>query len=147
MMLSVQDLKVHFISEGRVARALDGVSYEVRQGETVCLVGESGCGKTVSALTILGILPQPPAKIMGGNVLFNGQNLLELNEEEMRTIRGRRIAMVFQEPMTSLNPVFTIEDQIEEAIRVHENVEKEEGTPEMRADPEGRGHSIARGAP
>ncbi len=127
MMLSVQDLKVHFISEGRVARALDGVSYEVRQGETVCLVGESGCGKTVSALTILGILPRPPAKIMGGNVLFNGQNLLELNEEEMRTIRGRRIAMVFQEPMTSLNPVFTIEDQIEEAIRVHENVEKEEG--------------------
>jgi peptide/nickel transport system ATP-binding protein len=126
MMLSVRDLKVHFISEGRVARALDGVSYEVRQGETVCLVGESGCGKTVSALTILGILPQPPAKIMGGNVLFNGQNLLELNQEEMRTIRGRRIAMVFQEPMTSLNPVFTIEDQIEEAIRVHENVENEE---------------------
>jgi len=124
-MLSVQDLKVYFISEGRVARALDGVSYEVRQGETVCLVGESGCGKTVSALTILGILPRPPAEIMGGNVLFNGQNLLELNEEEMRTIRGRRIAMVFQEPMTSLNPVFTIEDQIEEAIMVHEDVEKE----------------------
>jgi len=124
-MLSVQDLKVYFISEGRVARALDGVSYEVRQGETVCLVGESGCGKTVSALTILGILPRPPAEIMGGNVLFNGQNLLELNEEEMRTIRGRRIAMVFQEPMTSLNPVFTIGDQIEEAIMVHEDVEKE----------------------
>ena len=124
-MLSVQDLKVYFISEGRVARALDGVSYEVRQGETVCLVGESGCGKTVSALTILGILPRPPAEIMGGSVLFNGQNLLELNEEEMRTIRGRRIAMVFQEPMTSLNPVFTIEDQIEEAIMVHEDVEKE----------------------
>jgi len=124
-MLSVQDLKVYFISEGRVARALDGVSYEVRQGETVCLVGESGCGKTVSALTILGILPRPPAEIMGGNVLFNGQNLLELNEKEMRTIRGRRIAMVFQEPMTSLNPVFTIEDQIEEAIMVHEDVEKE----------------------
>jgi len=124
-MLSVQDLKVYFISEGRVARALDGVSYEVRQGETVCLVGESGCGKTVSALTILGILPRPPAEIMGGNVLFSGQNLLELNEKEMRTIRGRRIAMVFQEPMTSLNPVFTIEDQIEEAIMVHEDVEKE----------------------
>ena len=124
-MLSVQDLKVYFVGDGRVARALDGVSYEVRQGETVCLVGESGCGKTVSALTILGILPQPPAKIMGGEVLFDGQNLLELGEEEMREIRGRRIAMVFQEPMTSLNPVFTIEDQIEEAIRVHENVERE----------------------
>ncbi|MBM3303330.1 MAG: ABC transporter ATP-binding protein, partial [Deltaproteobacteria bacterium] len=112
-MLSVQDLKVYFMGNGRVARALDGVSYEVRQGETVCLVGESGCGKTVSALTILGILPQPPGKIMGGRVLFNGQNLLELGEEQMREIRGRRIAMVFQEPMTSLNPVFTIEDQIE----------------------------------
>jgi len=125
MMLSVQDLKVYFVGDDRVARALDGVSYEVRQGETVCLVGESGCGKTVSALTILGILPQPPGEIVGGKVLLDGQNLLELNEEEMREVRGRRVAMVFQEPMTSLNPVFTIEDQIEEAMRVHETVTKE----------------------
>ena len=121
-MLSVQDLTVHFIGNGRVARALEGVSYEVRTGETVCLVGESGCGKTVSALTILGIIPQPPAQIMGGTVLFDGQNLLDLGEREMEKIRGNRIAMVFQEPMTSLNPVFTIEDQISETIMVHEKV-------------------------
>jgi oligopeptide/dipeptide ABC transporter ATP-binding protein len=125
-MLSVQDLKVYFFSDSRVARALEGVSYEARRGETVCLVGESGCGKTVSALTILRILPQPPGRIMGGKILFNGQNLLDLDEEEMQKIRGRRIAMIFQEPMTSLNPVFTIEEQIEEAILVHEKVEQEE---------------------
>jgi oligopeptide/dipeptide ABC transporter ATP-binding protein len=118
-MLSVEDLKVYFVSDSTVARALDGASYEVRRGETVCLVGESGCGKTVSALAILGIVPQPPGKIMGGRVLFDGQNLLDLDEEEMQKVRGNRIAMVFQEPMTSLNPVFTIEDQISEAIRVH----------------------------
>jgi len=121
-MLSVQDLTVHFIGNGRVARALEGVSYEVRTGETVCLVGESGCGKTVSALTILGIIPQPPAQIMGGTVLFDGQNLLDLGEREMEKIRGNRIAMVFQEPMTSLNPVFTVGDQIRETIMIHERV-------------------------
>jgi peptide/nickel transport system ATP-binding protein len=123
-MLSVQDLKVYFIGNARVARALDGVSYQVGTGETVCLVGESGCGKTVSALTILGIIPQPPGKIMGGKVLFNGQNLLDLGEEEMQRIRGNHIAMVFQEPMTSLNPVFTVGDQIQEAIMVHERVDE-----------------------
>jgi len=125
-MLFIQDLKVYFFSDSRVARALDGVSYEARKGETVCLVGESGCGKTVSALTILRILPQPPGRVMGGKVLFNGQNLLDLDEEEMQKIRGKRIAMIFQEPMTSLNPVFTIEEQIEEAILVHEKVNIEE---------------------
>jgi oligopeptide/dipeptide ABC transporter ATP-binding protein len=125
-MLSVQDLTVYFIGDGRIARAVDGVSYEVREGETVCLVGESGCGKTVSALTILGIIPQPPAKIMGGKVLFDGQNLLDLGEKEMEKIRGNRIAMVFQEPMTSLNPVFTIGDQIRETIMIHERVDKKE---------------------
>jgi oligopeptide/dipeptide ABC transporter ATP-binding protein len=125
-MLSIQDLKVYFFSDTRVARALDGVSYEARKGETVCLVGESGCGKTVSALTILRILPQPPGRIMGGKVFFDGQSLLDLNEEEMQKIRGRRIAMIFQEPMTSLNPVFTIEEQIKEAILVHEKVDQEE---------------------
>jgi ABC-type dipeptide/oligopeptide/nickel transport system ATPase component len=123
-LLSVQELKVYFIGDTRVARAVDGVSYEVSRGETVCLVGESGCGKTVSALSILGIIPQPPGKIMGGKVLFDGQNLLDLSEEEMQSIRGNHIAMVFQEPMTSLNPVFTVEDQIEEAITVHEKVDE-----------------------
>jgi len=125
-MISVQDLKVYFFSDTRVARALDGVSYEVRKGETVCLVGESGCGKTVSALTILRILPQPPGRIMGGTISFNGQNLLDLDEDGMQKIRGRRIAMIFQEPMTSLNPVFTIGEQIGESILVHEKVDPEE---------------------
>jgi oligopeptide/dipeptide ABC transporter ATP-binding protein len=121
ILLSVQELKVYFHGNQRVARALDGVSYEVHGGETVCLVGESGCGKTVSALTILGLVPRPPGEIMGGRVLFRGQDLLDLAEDEMRNIRGSRIAMVFQEPMTSLNPVFTVGDQIAEAITVHEN--------------------------
>ena len=124
ILLSVQDLKVYFIGNERVARALDGVSYEVGRGETVCLVGESGCGKTVSALTILGIIPQPPGKIMGGKVRFNNQNLLDLTEKKMQEIRGNHIAIVFQEPMTSLNPVFTIEDQIQEAIMVHERLDE-----------------------
>jgi len=126
MMLSVQDLKVYFFSDERVARAVDGVSYEVGKGETVCLVGESGCGKTVSALAILRILPQPPGKIMGGRILFDGQNLFNLDDEEMQKIRGKRIAMIFQEPMTSLNPVFTIGDQIGEAMVIHEKLDMEE---------------------
>ena len=126
ILLSVQDLKVYFSGNERIARALDGISYDVRKGETICLVGESGCGKTVSALTILRIIPQPPGEVMGGKILFNGQDLLELSEEDMQKIRGNHIAMVFQEPMTSLNPVFTIGDQIKEAIQVHEQLEKNE---------------------
>jgi oligopeptide/dipeptide ABC transporter ATP-binding protein len=125
-MLSVQDLSVYFVGNGRIARAVDGVSYEIRNGETVCLVGESGCGKTVSALTILGIIPQPPARIMGGKIIFDNQNLLDLGEKEMEKIRGNRIAMVFQEPMTSLNPVFTVGDQIRETIMIHERVSKKD---------------------
>jgi len=127
ILLSVQDLKVYFIGDDKVARALDGVSYEVHEGETACIVGESGCGKTVSALTILGLIPQPPGKIMGGKVLFNGQNLLDLSDEEMQKVRGKQIAMVFQEPMSSLNPVFTVGDQIQEAIMIHEKL-SESGT-------------------
>jgi len=125
-MLSVKDLKVYFQLDGGFSRAVDGVSFEIQDGETVCLVGESGCGKSVSALTIMGILPQPPGKIIGGTVLFKGQNLLLMKEEEMQKVRGNHIAMVFQEPMTSLNPVFTIGEQIEEAIRIHERIDEGE---------------------
>jgi oligopeptide/dipeptide ABC transporter ATP-binding protein len=124
-MLSVQDLKVYFFGDERVARAVDGVTYEVRKGETVCLVGESGCGKTVSALAIMRILPMPPGRIMGGKILFDHQNLLDLSDEKMQKVRGKRIAMIFQEPMTSLNPVFTIGDQIGEAIAIHEELDQE----------------------
>ncbi len=122
LLLSVQDLRVYFRGDETVARAVDGVSFDVRKGKTVCIVGESGCGKTVSALTILGLIPRPPGEIVSGRIMFKGQDLLNLREEELRKIRGNQIAMVFQEPMTSLNPVFTIGDQVKEAIEVHEDV-------------------------
>ncbi|MBW1788462.1 MAG: ABC transporter ATP-binding protein [Deltaproteobacteria bacterium] len=121
--LSVQDLKVYFRGDDTLSRAVDGVSYDVHRGETVCLVGESGCGKTVSALAVMGLVPMPPGEIAGGSVLLEGRELLGLNEEEMQHIRGNHIAMVFQEPLTSLNPVFTIGDQIGEAVTVHEEIE------------------------
>jgi oligopeptide/dipeptide ABC transporter ATP-binding protein len=122
-LLSVDDLKVYFRSEDSLARAVDGVSYEIQREETVCLVGESGCGKTVSALSILGLIPQPPGEIAGGRIVFNGKELLGLDDEDMQKIRGNQIAMVFQEPLTSLNPVFTIGDQIGEAIKIHKNID------------------------
>ncbi|MBL6972441.1 MAG: ABC transporter ATP-binding protein [Desulfobacterales bacterium] len=121
-LLSVKDLKVYFPDGDGIARAVDGVSFEVRRDETVCLVGESGCGKTVSALSILRLNPVPPAEIAGGRIMFDGQSLLKLDEESMRRLRGKHIAMVFQEPLTSLNPVFTISDQIGEAVSIHENI-------------------------
>ena len=125
-LLTVEDLKVFFHSDGEVSRAVDGVSYEVGKGETVCLVGESGCGKTVSALAILGLISQPPGEIRGGEIVFKGRRLLELDEEALQKIRGREISMIFQEPMTSLNPVFPIGDQIEEVITTHESVDRAE---------------------
>ena len=121
--LSVQDLKVYFRGDDAVARAVDGVSYDVHRGETVCLVGESGCGKTVSALAVMGLVPMPPGEIAGGSVLLEGKELLGLGEEEMQRIRGNQIAMVFQEPLTSLNPVFTIGDQIGEAVTAHRRID------------------------
>lgn len=126
ILLSVEDLRVYFRGNETLSRAVDGLSYEVRQGETVCLVGESGCGKTVSALAVLGLIPMPPGEFAGGRILFGGKNLLDFNEEEMQEIRGNHISMVFQEPLTSLNPVFTIGDQIEEAIKIHEHVEPQD---------------------
>ncbi|MGD9384476.1 MAG: ATP-binding cassette domain-containing protein, partial [Desulfobacterales bacterium] len=97
ILISVQDLKVYFRSGLDCARAVDGISFEIRQKETVCLVGESGCGKTVSALSMLGLIPTPPGEIAGGRILFQGKNLLEFDEENMQKIRGNRIAMVFQD--------------------------------------------------
>ena len=122
ILLSVENLKVYFRSEDEVARAVDGVSFDVRREETVCLVGESGCGKTVTALSVMGLVPIPPGEIADGRVLFRDQNLLDFNDTEMQEIRGNQIAMVFQEPLTSLNPVFTIGDQIGEAISTHEDL-------------------------
>jgi len=123
-LLSVEDLKVHFrtADEGR-AKAVDGVSFTVRPEETVCLVGESGCGKTVTALSILGLIPVPPGRIVAGSIHFAGLDLLGMPEDSLQKIRGNRISMVFQEPLTSLNPVFKVGDQIGEAIRIHQDLD------------------------
>ncbi len=125
-LLSVENLKVIFRSNQSIARAVDGVSFDVNPGETVCIVGESGCGKTVSSLSIMGLIPSPPGEIVGGKIWFNGTNLLDLTDREMQKIRGNQIGMVFQEPMNSLNPVFKIGDQIREAIAVHGEISESE---------------------
>ena len=118
-LLKVKDLRTTFFTTAGVLRAVDGVSWEVEEGETVALVGESGCGKSVSALSIMRLIDQPAGRIEGGEILFKGRNLLELNEEQMRGVRGREIAMIFQEPMTSLNPVLTIGRQLTEGLEIH----------------------------
>lgn len=125
-LLEIEDLKVQFFTSEGVVRAVDGISYNVEAGETVAIVGESGSGKSVSALAMLRLIPDPPGRIMGGKIEFDGQDLLQLDEESMRQVRGRDIAMVFQEPMTSLNPVLTIGRQLTETLEQHLNSSKEE---------------------
>jgi oligopeptide/dipeptide ABC transporter ATP-binding protein len=119
ILLHVQDLRTHFITRGGVVRAVDGVSFIIREGETVALVGESGCGKSVTALSLARLIPQPPGQYAGGQVLFRGRDVLRLDDAELRQLRGRDISYVFQEPGESLNPVFTVGYQIAEAIRLH----------------------------
>jgi oligopeptide/dipeptide ABC transporter ATP-binding protein len=119
VLLDVQDLRTHFAISGAVVRAVDGVSWDVRPGETVALVGESGCGKSVSALSVMRLVSQPAGRIVGGRILFKGKNLLDLSEDEMRQIRGRDIGMIFQEPMTSLNPVLSVGRQLTEPVEIH----------------------------
>jgi oligopeptide/dipeptide ABC transporter ATP-binding protein len=118
-LLEVKNLQTQFSTSGGVVRAVDGVSWDVRQGETVALVGESGCGKSVSALSVMRLVSQPAGRIVGGQILFKGRDLLALTEEQMRKVRGREIAMIFQEPMTSLNPVLTIGRQLTEPLEIH----------------------------
>jgi len=124
-LLEVEDLHVHFVTTRGVVRAVEGISYKVRAGEVVALVGESGCGKSVSALAIMRLLAKPAGRIVAGRILFQGRNLLDLSEDEMREIRGRDIAMIFQEPMTSLNPVLTIGFQIMEPLLIHMGMTEE----------------------
>jgi oligopeptide/dipeptide ABC transporter ATP-binding protein len=125
-LLRVRDLRTYFYTENGVARAVDGVSFEIGAGETVGLVGESGCGKSVTALSVLRLV-RPPGRIeQGSELIFDGKNLATLDEREMRSIRGARVSMVFQEPMTALNPVFTVGDQIAEVVRVHNAGSKKE---------------------
>jgi len=126
VLLSVEDLCVEFATDAGLVRAVNGVSFEIRSGETLAVVGESGCGKSVTAMSILGLLPMPPARIARGRIRLAGEDLLGASEARLRGIRGNDIAMIFQEPMTSLNPVFTVGDQINEAIELHRGVSTEE---------------------
>jgi oligopeptide/dipeptide ABC transporter ATP-binding protein len=118
-LLEVDDLRTHFFTREGVVRAVDGVSFAVEKGKTLGIVGESGCGKSVTALSIMGLIPKPPAQIVSGSVLYDGRDLTKLSERKLEDVRGREIAMIFQDPMTSLNPVFTIGDQIAEALLTH----------------------------
>ena len=125
-LLQIDNLQTHFFTAAGVVRAVDGVSYSLRSGETLGVVGESGCGKSVTALSILRLVADPPGRIVGGEVRFQGRNLLELGETEMEAIRGNDISMIFQEPMTSLNPLFTVGKQISEAIALHQGLGQRE---------------------
>jgi len=121
-LLKIEDLRTYFKMEGGLARAVDGVSYEIRAGRTLAVVGESGSGKSVTALSILRLIPSPPGVHAGGHIFFEGRDLTTLSESELQDIRGNKIAMIFQEPMTSLNPVFTVGDQIGESLRLHKGM-------------------------
>ena len=138
LILSVENLRTQFRTNNGVVKAVDGVSFDVRRGETLAVVGESGSGKSVTSLSIMGLIPSPPGEITSGTILFRGKSgkvseLLTLDEAAMRKIRGNDIAMIFQEPMTSLNPVYTIGDQIAEAIRLHRGKSRKESV-ELAAD-------------
>ena len=120
VLLSIRNLKTYFYTEEGIVEALDGVNLDIFQGETLGLVGETGCGKSVTALSIMQLIPSPPGKIVAGEIFFEGEDLLKKSSEEIRQIRGGKISMIFQDPMTSLNPVYTIGDQISEAIFLHQ---------------------------
>ena len=145
-LLQVKNLQTSFFTPEGEVRAIDGVSFEIGEGKTLGLVGESGCGKSVTSLSIMRLIQSPPGKIVGGEIIYRGRDLLKLNNEQMRKIRGNEISMIFQEPMTSLNPVFTVGNQIGEAIKLHQGLGKRETrqkTIEMLrlvkiADPESR---------
>ncbi len=124
--LEVKDLRTYFYTRDGVVRSVDGVSFSISEGETLAIVGESGCGKSVTSLSLLRLIPSPPGKIVSGSILFHGKDLLELSDDEMRDIRGDKISMIFQEPMTSLNPVLTIGRQISEVLELHRHCTKDE---------------------
>jgi oligopeptide/dipeptide ABC transporter ATP-binding protein len=124
--LEVKGLRTCFYTEEGQIPAVDGLNFRINESETLCIVGESGCGKSVTALSIMGLIPMPPGKIEAGEIIFQGEDLLKIKEEEMQKIRGNRISMIFQEPMTALNPVYTIGNQIEEVFRQHQSLSKGE---------------------
>ena len=120
--LQVKDLQTTFFTDSGEIPAVDHIDFHLNEGEILGIVGESGCGKSVTSLSIMGLVPKPPGKVVGGKILFEDKDLLTMNEKQMRRIRGNDIAMIFQEPMTSLNPLFTIGNQMTEAMRIHEKV-------------------------
>ena len=124
-LLEVRDLRTWFDGDGGTYRAVDGISFSLQSGRTLGIVGESGCGKSVTSLSIMGLVPQPPGRIAGGEILFEGVDLLKLDAEALRDLRGARMAMIFQEPMTSLNPAYTVGDQIVEGILRHQDLGRE----------------------
>lgn len=125
-LLDIRNLKTHFFTDYGVVKAIDGIDLQVGEKETLGIVGESGCGKSVTGLSILRLIPHPPGRIVAGEVIFQGRDLLSLSEKEMRAVRGNKISMIFQEPMTSLNPVFTVGDQIAEVLMLHQRLKKKE---------------------
>ena len=125
-LIDIQNLKTYFSVRGQTAKAVDDINLTIQAGQTLGLVGESGCGKSVTAHSIIRLIPDPPGKIMGGKIFFEGDNLLLYSEARMRKIRGNRISMIFQEPMTSLNPVFTVGDQVAEVIRLHQGLSRKD---------------------
>ncbi len=126
ILLEVKDLKTFFHTEEGIVRAVNGVSYTLKEGETLGIVGESGCGKSVSSYSVMGLVEMPPGRIHGGEILFRGKDLLKMNDREISAVRGRHMAMIFQEPMTALNPIMTCGDQIREALRIHTRLTKTE---------------------
>ena len=128
--LDVRNLTTHFFTQDGVVKAVNAVSYNVAAGETIALVGESGCGKTVSALSVLRLIQEPPGKIMSGEIFFDGVDLLKLSKRDIQKIRGAKISMIFQEPLTSLNPVLTIGRQLSEALETHLNMNRQEAMDE-----------------
>jgi oligopeptide/dipeptide ABC transporter ATP-binding protein len=129
-LVSVENLKTYFYTEDGIVPAIDGISFDVKKGETLAIVGESGSGKSVTSLSIMRLIPTPPGKILEGDIKFQGESLLTKSEKEMRAIRGNRISMIFQEPMTSLNPVYKVGDQISETIILHQKKNKKEALAE-----------------
>ncbi len=127
-LLEIKDLYVQYTADGRAVEAVNGITITVKKGDTLGLVGETGAGKTTTALAIMGLVPDPPGKVTSGEILLNGENLLQKSAKDMRTIRGKDIAMIFQDPMTSLNPVLPVGDQIREVILLHEKLSKAEAT-------------------
>lgn len=123
-LLKVKDLKTYFFTDKGIIKSVDGVSFNIREGETLCVVGESGCGKSITAMSILKLIAKP-GKIVDGYIEYKGKNLIQLSDAQIRSIRGKEISMIFQEPMTSLNPVFRIGEQISEILLLHEKISKQ----------------------